>query len=237
MIRAKYVTQLDKLKMLLTELTGYKKAQEISLAGFLARLIRDKKITLGQGAFSFVVIPANKDYVYKVWTQDDAWEHYLKLVQQHPNEHFIRTKGKISKVPLFFKRPKDVDATLRVLRIEKLKELNNIEKVDISQLVKFFRDVQVKKLTGDDVPEIMQRIERLVGSKPVFPESLVHAMLFLVENMGKNNLDFHYDNIMKREDGTFVISDPFFTYTTIKTASDILDMGSGDEPQVGRKRS
>ena len=74
--------------MKLFELTGIKKYAEQHLATILNAFIEKKQIKVRSGGFAFVIIPENKDYVFKCWIHDAGFDEYLKFVKSHSgNKH------------------------------------------------------------------------------------------------------------------------------------------------------
>jgi hypothetical protein len=214
--------------MKLTELASLKKVSEDTIAAFLNKLIKDGKIKVRNGSFAFVVIPTDADFVYKVWTEDDAWEHYLKYVQAHPdNEHLLKILGRVKTIPFTFKRPKDVDAKLKIVKIEKLGELQKDPEAygQVKGLTKFLRSHKVDSLTHDDAADIAQYIVDAEGVASV-PLDFIKTVIDVVQARGLNDNDLHTENVMLRGK-TLVVTDPYMERSsnsgTIKlSASDLL---------------
>lgn len=196
--------------MKLYELASIKKASEDTIAAFLNKLIKEGKIKVRNGSFAFVVIPTDADYVYKVWTEDEGWEDYLKYVQAHPdNEHLLKILGRVKKIPFTFKRPKDVDAVLKIVKIEKLIELQRDPEAygQVRGLMKFLRSHKVDSLTHDDAADIAKHI---VDEEGVASISLdfIKTVIDVIQARGLNDNDLHTDNVMLRGK-TLVVTDPY----------------------------
>ncbi len=199
---------------LLQEIIGIKNISDQAIAEYLNTLIRDGKIKVRSGSYAFVVIPtdASIDYVYKVWTHDDGWWEYLEYVGDHPNDpHLLKIKSRIKKIKFTFKRPKDFDTSLFIVKVEKLKELEEgSEEYDqVKGLMNYFRYNDVNKLTTSDIPDIQARVMREESVKPP-PASFVQSVIDVLQSATISYTDFHMGNVMMRDDKTLVVTDPYY---------------------------
>jgi len=154
---------------------------------------------IGSGNYSIVLGKKNKNFVVKINTKyDKSFAHYCLLIHKFPNKHF----PVISNIKLF----KDSHGNkIYVYFIEKLTSLPKNPSVQ-----RLIRDID------DIVNEKRRFTEDIDYYKNVYP----HAMAYIDENpeiwnaidiiakYGKGIGDIHYENIMMREDGTLVFSDP-----------------------------
>lgn len=58
----------------LNELTGYRQFEELTLQQYLQNLVDKHKIKIASGNFSVVLIPDDKPYVYKIWSDDHGFD-------------------------------------------------------------------------------------------------------------------------------------------------------------------
>lgn len=126
----------------------------------------------------------NLNYVLKIFNSDDCYISFIKTVKTHNNKHFPKIIGNITKLS------KKVGA----IRLEKLypvdskysKILTLLSKLDIGKR---------KELINKHLPDQIE---------------LVNAIQLVLDN--NNNrcfVDLHFNNYMKRSDGTIVIIDPY----------------------------
>jgi len=229
---------------ILQELIGIKKFTADTIADFLNLKIKSGEIKVKWGDFSFVVIPTDANYVYKVWTHDDGWWEYLEYVNDHPgNEHLLKVIGRIKKIKYVFKRPKDFDTDLHIVKLEKLSELERDSEAykQVESLMLFFRKHNISKLTKNDVKDIQVWIKEKGSVQPP-PASFIETAIDVLKSSAISYSDFHTGNVMLR-DKTLVITDPYFVpenSNNIKiSASDLLQgrfygKYNSTETKVGR---
>lgn len=141
---------------------------------------------IGDGAFSVVYENPKKSYVLKINVRPDpAFQHYVNLTKRFKNRHF----PKISDVQEF---KVGID-TYYVYLIEKLYGGYNPAKEWISRL-NYEHDGEIR-------PQTKKYFDK--------NKELYRALMLIYKNIKPFHLDLHYDNILKRKDGTTVISDPY----------------------------
>jgi hypothetical protein len=217
--------------MRLTELHGYRAFQNDTLGGLLGTWIKNGKVTYDSGGFAFVVIPRDADYAYKVWNHDEPFEQYLEYVKAHSGNKFLmKTIGRVKTLPLVTKRPETFDTMLKILKIEKLQNLQRGPSeyyAFVKALTYLLRTLKIDKLEDTDVQEIIDTIgnKYAIGKKFMDPE-FVKTAIAVIKNAGKSRNDFHTDNVMLRDGKTLVITDPYCVVggpnDVIITASDVL---------------
>ena len=153
---------------------------------------------LNSGAYSDVYKNPRKNYVMKVTTEPDyGYAKYVDLIKRSRNPHF----PKISDRKTFTVRGDDYDIYL----IEKLRHLE----WDIAtQYVNIFRNIiwtRVANLRVDLNDLYNNNIPKILSQNP----KLVSALEIIGENSSDQELDIKNDNIMERDDGTIVITDPY----------------------------
>jgi hypothetical protein len=134
---------------------------------------------LGKGHFGAVF--SNGKNVIKVFKEDRGYENFLKFAQSHPNKHY----------PVIVKGPLSISGT--ELKMVKLEKLFPLSKEDIEKLHIF--------LFGPSSEE-----ENTIWKAD---EELFNAFRNVNIHKGDNLMDLHSANVMKRSDGTFVITDPW----------------------------
>lgn len=220
--------------MKLYELTGYKKYKDMKLGEILMKLAQDNSFTEAKGTFAITIIPDNKPYVYKLWYQDNAYETYIKLVEEIPDNVFVpRIYGKAKKIkdfPIFFKKPERTeffnDKKIKIVKIEKLKENFNYRNKFYSLIIKSIKEVNDKTYKQyimdeielnpeghedykDHVDDLVELVGKFKQYKRDFPE------------LAKPN-DIGGNNILYR--GKIpVITDPFYDHGSDSDTIHLLD--------------
>lgn len=113
--------------MKLFELFGYHKFKDLTLDEIIEQLYADNrnKFRQGSGAFAITIIPEDKPFIYKVWYEDAGYEKFIKVIQELQGNPFVpKMIGKPRKLPVFFKRPKEIDGYLKIVKLEKLNDLD-----------------------------------------------------------------------------------------------------------------
>ena len=154
---------------------------------------------MGSGYFSYVYEHPDKSYVMKITIlPDPGYAEYVKLIKSHPNKYF----PKISDMRVL----KIHNSDYYVYLIEKLKTIpkyiRNTYSRAINQIISN-PDRSINNLFPEGVPEVITRNSDLV------------AALKLIRSYARHtgySIDLHGENIMKREDGTLVITDPYSFY-------------------------
>lgn len=141
-------------------------------------------IKIGAGHFSNVF--SNGRNVVKVYREDPAYEKFLALAAQYPSKHF----------PKVLSEPKAISNDLKMVQLERLYPMT---KADEALFTKAYGHAMMNERPyPEGHPEL---------------EELVHALRFLCSFLDKNYKQYAHDmkpaNILKRRDGTLVISDPF----------------------------
>ena len=106
--------------MKLYELTGIKKLNSLSVSDLIMYFIDNSKYMFaGNGAQAYVFIHPNNKEVIKFWMFDSAYESFIKYVKEHQSNQFL------PKIIKGINELKFKNHTIKYIRMEKLKELNN----------------------------------------------------------------------------------------------------------------
>ena len=163
---------------------------------------------LDLGKYSAVFEHPKKNYVLKVnFVPDKGYAQYVNIIKHSRNPHF----PKISDVKTLTvksrnnKNHKDTTRSFSVYLIEKLYPLAKEERRTLSEALENIVDWPshsladiFNKIYGIAIPSILEE-------HPV----LVKAARIIGKNKGIFYNDLHAGNIMKRKDGTIVITDPY----------------------------
>lgn len=196
----------------LNELTGYRQFEELTLQQYLQSLVDKHKIKVASGNFSVVLIPPDKDYVYKIWSDDkgfDVWVNYC-VANQGKYSFLPKIYGKLRKLPHLFIRGEEFKNTvLKIARIEKLKPCRN-------SIINYIADGrETGKYFVFYIKDILD--ETITPTKATSGVSNVVDManygIPILKKLKEDNdleYDIKIDNFSKRANGEVVITDPFW---------------------------
>lgn len=182
--------------MILAELHGYKRYLDKDFSEILHAIGQYVDET---GQNSVVVVPRDgRNYVYKAWMNDAAYEAFYKLAVTMQDNKYIPKLGPIRKLPLFFKRQGHVDGYINVIKMEKL-ERSRTEGEQLANLIKGLLNMKL-----DNVP-----IEQELSDDQDLLEVCIALKKLYKAHPGFMN-DMRGGNVMMRG-SQLVITDPFCT--------------------------
>ena len=153
----------------------------------------------GAGAYSLVFFHPKKKYVVKITnTVDEGYMEYVDLLKHHPNEHFpVISDMKSLKVEGF------------VYSIYLIEKLDKIDRKYVQNLFEWFYQImRFPNSMLEDIFSLTEEIPQIFIDHPDLVDAL-HLLGRKVKSMDCICLDIHEENIMKRKDGTIVITDPY----------------------------
>ena len=150
---------------------------------------------IGRGAFSSVFEKPGQKYVLKVNNyNDDGFAKFVSIIHHFPSRHFPKIGNKKS----YF-----VDGeAYNIYLMEKLMPLQGANRASLALVLDNARiiDSPVILAVLAKHPDIKTIIEKQPG--------LLDAVEILLTQSGDSGLDLNSNNIMLRDDGTIVITDP-----------------------------
>lgn len=143
---------------------------------------------VGAGYYAEVYGKSEKDYVVKVFERDGAYLAFLKMIQEHPNKHFPKVKGRVWISPSY-----------NGVRLENLYPAEPV-------FSRMFSAYLINKRHAEFVLEsLLEKANEYLRDKP----KLLEALDMIDEKLlNRFHLDLGVDNVMQRADGTIVITDP-----------------------------
>lgn len=160
----------------------------------------------GEGKYSTVYENPKKSYVMKVTTApDEGYAQYVRLIKKYPNKHF----PKISDVRKFTPYPKE---HYYLYLIEKLIHLKgracDIIEDDFDNIAAEYELNPNASL--EDIADCCMggKIPNIIKKQP----TILQALKIVGRGTRGGSvtyLDMHGHNVMKRSDGTLVITDPY----------------------------
>jgi hypothetical protein len=189
-----------------------------------------------QGGYSYVYAPEGKDYVYKAWTHDPAWEAYVDIISKHKNPYFP-VISKIKAIPLHLARDIAlVDTKVKIAKIEKLKPLpkskNFICKATKNGLLV---DLQLSDVISCKNSRTLFSIYDISEEDKQKYKDLFDVVDILNDLISSNKLygwDAAGDNILMRANGHIVFADPICTTDSDWTNSTLVDYGKENRKTV-----
>lgn len=142
---------------------------------------------VGAGYYAEVYGKSEKDYVVKVFERDGAYLAFLKMIQEHPNKHFPKVKGRVWISPSY-----------NGVRLEKLYPAD-------PKYARMLSTYLINKRDGFVNDALLEKANEYIRDKP----ELLAALDMIDEKLlNRFHLDLGADNVMQRADGTIVITDP-----------------------------
>lgn len=206
-------------KQLLSELVGVKKYYgKKCIADILENELGWRDI--GSGKFANVYEVPGKNYVVKVWTDDEPYEIFLKYILTHPNKHFPKVLGRLKSIPAMYKRT-DRKETVKMVKLERLEPcpaktyemVESILRGSRSYKHTYYVDKDYQKKDGSIITVKRERFEYHDLSE-IFPQTdsifdVYHTMMEDLDDT-RCSPDVTNRNIMQRSDGTIVLIDPLW---------------------------
>jgi hypothetical protein len=193
--------------MLLNELLGYKKYQNLTLNQIITKLVDEHEAGSAAGHFSFVAIPKDKDFIYKCWFNDDGYQHFVDVALKHQdNPFFPKFIGKVKKIPIFFKRHANVDGFLHIIKMEKLKPAESSTHVSsILNLIKIINPQRVR-IDNDEAieSELIKTIQDLFPKLKPFEDRYKRGVGKAIHDRAKQRIGFStFNNAIKDENDRY----------------------------------
>ena len=155
----------------------------------------------GEGSFGIVMSHPKLDYVIKIFDMSDAgYINFVKHAKASRSKHF----------PVFIGSPKKVSKRWAAIRMEKLNRFNDYDVAkSMSYLNNYIRLYHEGRMSSQQVKDAMDSV------KDDIPKSLMLAIFSLGKNQNERTADLRMDNIMQRDNGDIVITDPWVYYEGI----------------------
>ena len=154
-----------------------------------------------ESSYSDVFTNVNYPYILKINRRvDRAFAWFAFLTRKFQNIHFPRVSNmKVISIP--GKTKYDKPEKFNLYLIEKLQEITNNQSRSWKEDTKIFSSY----ISGYVDISVLQQTNSDIGRE----ETFIDALNILRENKKNFGVDLHYENLMKRADGTIVIIDPY----------------------------
>lgn len=224
-----------KLEQLHEQLQGVKKYHHLNWEELVRELKKSYNIRrIGGGAFGDVFYKDGWDYVIKVLDHDNAYLDFVNFIISHPNIHYPKIIKQPKKMTPFHLRNNNVLDKITILKIEKLNDpdndiadfvANNIHRLSTAILNKNKNPIELYVENEHNVRMTYNEVLNNPKYKKFGLKGLFDAYIGLLDfNNGRHGIDIDSTgNILQRDDGTLVISDPFVDWDEVQANVDFRE--------------
>lgn len=196
----------------------------------LDHIIKDFRVeggTIENGSHGMVFAHPKWNYVLKIFANDDPYLGFVRYVIQHPASSFPKFYDKPRKIIPSYMRPRK-NEFMYVVRMEKLEPITEQEFKDIDFYL-YYAESDFDKTPDNHVwRETKKIIDRLNSRHPSLKQFLKDYNTVLHHSKVKGALDWSQRNIMKRVNGDYVMTDPFWEGETPYQRADKLQKAEMD---------
>lgn len=207
-----------KLKQLHEQLQGVKKFHNMNWQQF-EQFLKSQNIQLiGSGMFGKVFYSPSWNYVIKVFDKDDGYLKFVNFALENPSRHFPKFMKGPRNLPQFLTRLSSSNERFTVVKMEKLnkltKEIHEFLGYNLRTLADHYTnnvETPVEIIVDSQVVKFKHTTDVFLKYKQYNLPSLIkvyNQLNILTDEHIRN--DLHVGNIMMRDDGTIVITDPFY---------------------------
>lgn len=164
---------------------------------------------LGQGTSGMVLAHKKWPFVLKVFTEDAPYLKFVRFVLKNPRKSY----------PKFFDKPRRIlpnytrlrkNEYLYIVKVEKLEPITTGQYYEIDFYI-HYGAVDFTKMPNTEVwYETEKRIRATDKKYPSMKEFLEDYRFLMYDSKIEGTPDITQQNIMKRKNGEFVLSDPFW---------------------------
>lgn len=221
--------------MRLDELTGtHKYKSTFHIGTWLMDFQKAGGEFLGAGKYATVIGHPKWDHVFKFFYADEPYMDFVRWAMANPNKHVPTFLGRPKVCTPFWTRDTHQD-TIFVIKMERLLPWNPGREFDLQRHLEGSREYF--DIIGDDDKEIayldrqtggygadeiehtrawknandwMQRYREAWAKWPGLQDLCRYFWEHLLEAPIEASMDLHVQNVMQREDGTLVFTDPYW---------------------------
>lgn len=243
--------------MKLYELLGVKKYQHMTMQSLITLFEKKSGYTyVGEGYFAKVFKHPTKDEVLKLWITDSAYEKYVNYARANQNDsHMPKIFTPIKSISTFHKRLEGFPEKIKFIRMELLNSLTykyldlkpntNIQVVfwDLRDLFKQMSIQEMEALKKDGPSSSLKlksaykhAISHWKDEK--IPDKLIDLYISAAKLplSSGDRLDLHDENVMARDNGELVLSDPIANQDSVEEWGEIM-ASSSDESVSDQEKS
>jgi hypothetical protein len=206
------------------ELLSDPKNNDKTLSAILSDFEKHGGKILGQGSYATALIHPSWKYVIKIFSNDVPYIKFVRFVLKHPRPSFPKFFDKPRRIIPNYTRPKAY-SHLYVVKMEKLNPITEEEfsviktyktRESLDEYIKFvMRDYdhmtdRQKASTDAHVKSHMVRYEEIEKKYPSISKFQDDYRFLITNGKDMGTPDFNRRNIMKRDNGEFVLTDPYW---------------------------
>lgn len=184
--------------------------KSLSLRSIISAFEEKGGSLLGQGSFGIVITHPHWKYALKIFHDDPVYLKYVRFAKQNPKPSF----------PVFYDIPRKIKnpefakySHQKNFYVVKMEKLNRIDKLDFSYLKSYIVLIETLAELDEYFPALIARkknLEELDVHFKQFGTDLTFLLQFFPMSPHiKKDLSRHSGNIMRRQNGEYVIIDPF----------------------------
>jgi hypothetical protein len=144
----------------------------------------------------------------KIFSDDTPYLSFVRYCLKHPSKTFPAFYDKPRRIIPNFSRGVEWEHVY-IVKMEKLEGISKQEFETISYYL-YYGGTDFSSVPKNDVWEgIEEKIQKIEKQYPFMPRFLEDYNAMMVSKI-KGSPDIHQDNIMKRKNGEFVLTDPFW---------------------------
>lgn len=174
----------------------------------------DQGIKVGTGNYGVCLVPPDKDYVYKVWTIDPAFDAWIRYCKENKSKH-LPTVYKIVTLPIEIPGSNHPEVTVAKIKkykpmpssfLKKLKWKTQEGKQITFQQCPIFRTMW-REDTPSTIRSMLLSYESLNNITSEFTNTILDVLDVLENLPTKIKVDIHDQNIMM-DGSNYIITDP-----------------------------
>ena len=202
--------------MKLNELLGVKHLHGIhqnELNDVLGKMTEIKFMGKGHYASVFEL----KGQIYKFWIKDGGYEKFIEFVKDTESPALPRLLSPVKTLTAFFTRTQITPDKVKYVKIEKLEKVHHQDrlKVNSHDTVSIDDLLRVMNLSfgADTLDSFLEEMQSRLKMNHRFSQDYVDFVTLgwkMFKKFGRNDLDIHWFNVMKRGD-QLVYTDPIST--------------------------
>lgn len=183
----------------------------------------DQGIKVGTGNYGVCLVPPDKDYVYKVWTIDPAFDAWIRYCKENKSKH-LPTVYKIVTLPIEIHGSNHPEVT--VAKIKKYKPmpssfLKKLKwKTQEGKQITFQQSPIFRTMWREDTPSTIRSMllsyESLTPITAEFTNTILDVLDILENLPTKIKVDIHDQNIMM-DGSNYIITDPVVSFNMPET--------------------
>ena len=167
---------------------------------------------LGIGSQGYVLAHPKWKFVMKLFNNDTPYLEFVRFCLKHPRKSFPIFYDKPRRIVPNFERGREWE-NLYIVKMERLESISKEEYLDVDFYI-HYGDVDFSSVPDNHIwRETEKKIRKMEKTHPSL-KPFLEDYRFLMQSQIKGTPDITKNNIMKRKNGEFILSDPFWVGET-----------------------